>query len=84
MDATKNEHVEVSAPSVGAYVFYPAREGDKPPGFFAIPGQEKQVYRLGGRSIIKYQQKYVTLEWIRAFAKKKRTPVQWIEAPQWR
>ena len=70
---------------VGAYTFMPARPGDiEHAGLFAIPGQTKQVYNLRGGSIIKYQQKYVTLEWIRVFAKKKRTPLLWTKEPQWR
>jgi len=85
MDSSTNEHAEVNALVVGAYTFLPARPGDiEHAGLFAIPGQERKVYNLRGGTITKYEQKYVTLEWIKRFAKKKKTPMLWTKEPQWR
>ena len=85
MDSSTSEHNEVNAITVGAYIFLPARPGDVDhAGLFAIPGQSKKTYNLGNGAITRYQQQYVTLDWIRNFAKRKRTPMLWTKEPQWR
>jgi hypothetical protein len=86
MDA-RNEHIAVVALHVGQYTFMPARADDADHfGLYAIPGQVPHHFVVPGgtRTITRYQQFYVSREWIRSLAKRMKKPMLASDEPQWK